>query len=403
MAMSKVKVVICGGGNAAHVAAGLASSHECLQTSVLTLYSDEAERWSNSLKTNDFTTVIFNPDESKTPIKSKPELITKEPADCVPTAEIIIFTMPAFAHETYLKSIEPYIKENTTIVGLPGQPGFEFQCFYILQSKAKYCTIMSFETLPWACRISEFGKSVDILAIKQTLSASLLSGQSRPDYCPLDILQWIMGEKPVLKLAGNYLEISLFFAMVHPALMYGKWKDWDGEPLEEKPLFYQGVDEVQVKYVDGISTEMIETARTIMLKRPHLDLSGCIHMFDWFKKYYSHTIADNSSLLACMKTNSAYDGMTHPMKEVEGGKFVPDFHYRYLCEDIPFGLAVTKGLAEIAGYDTPITDEVMLWCQEKIGKEYLVGQQLTGKDLCDTRAPQRFGFQTLDDLETLMS
>ncbi|XP_041358383.1 opine dehydrogenase-like [Gigantopelta aegis] len=402
MTTSKVNVLICGGGNAAHVATGLAASRESLRTSVLTLYSDEAECWANSLKTNDFTTLIFNPDGSKTAIKSKPELVTKEPADCVPTADIIIFTMPAFAHETYLTSIEPYIKENTTIVGLPGQPGFEFQCFYILKSKAKQCTVMSFETLPWACRISEFGKSVDLLGIKQTLSASFLKQQSRPNYNPLEILQTIMGEKPVLRLADNYLELSLFFAMVHPALMYGKWKDWDGEPVQEKPLFYQGVDDVQVRYVDGISSEMVQTARTIMAKRPHVDLSGCIHIFDWFKKYYSHTIADNSSLLSCMRSNSAYDGLTHPMKVVEGGRFVPDFHYRYLCEDIPFGLAVTKGLAEIAGYDTPITDEVMLWCQEKIGKEYLVGHQLQGKDLADTRAPQRFGFHTLDDLEALM-
>jgi hypothetical protein len=37
------------------------------------------------------------------------------------------------------------------------------------------------------------------------------------------------------------------------------------------------------------------------------------------------------------------------MLEVRPGKFVPNFGYGYLSEDVPFGLVATRALAEIAG------------------------------------------------------
>ena len=50
------------------------------------------------------------------------------------------------------------------------------------------------------------------------------------------------------------------------------------------------------------------------------------------------------------------------MKPAEGNPdmWVPNFGYRYLAEDIPFGLCVTKGLAQLAGVETPETDTVSM-------------------------------------------
>ena len=39
--------------------------------------------------------------------------------------------------------------------------------------------------------------------------------------------------------------------------------------------------------------------------------------------------------------------------EAEGGEgFMPNFRYRYFSEDIPVGLMVTRGVAELAGVPT---------------------------------------------------
>ena len=84
--------------------------------------------------------------------------------------------------------------------------------------------------------------------------------------------------------------------------------------------------------------------------------------------------------------------------ETEDGKFVPDFTHRFLTEDVPFGLVVLRGIAEIAGVPTPKLDTVLCWSQQKLGKEYLVGSRLIGKDIDATRCPQRYGYSTMEDV-----
>ena len=64
------------------------------------------------------------------------------------------------------------------------------------------------------------------------------------------------------------------------------------------------------------------------------------------------------------------------MKETDDHSFVPDFAHRYLTEDVPYGLVVIRGIAEIVQVDTPTIDKLLLWAQEKLGKEYLVGSKL---------------------------
>ena len=49
-----VVALICGGGNGAHVLGGIAASQPNTEARVMTLYADEAERWNNSMKNNDF-------------------------------------------------------------------------------------------------------------------------------------------------------------------------------------------------------------------------------------------------------------------------------------------------------------------------------------------------------------
>lgn len=77
---------------------------------------------------------------------------------------------------------------------------------------------------------------------------------------------------------------------------------------------------------------------------------------------------------------------------------MPDFNHRYLQEDVPFGLAVLKGIAELAGVSTPVSDRVLKWCQEHMGLDLIVGSQLKGKDIYLTRSPQAFGYLTLNEL-----
>lgn len=397
---NKLKVLVCGGGNGAHCLAGLSASNPDVETRVLTLFADEAERWSKILQDNDLIVTMVNSDGSSREIKSKPTLVTKDPKEAASGADVIFLVVPAFAHEQYFREISPFVGDNTLIVGLPGQAGFEFQCLYMLGEKAKTCIVMSAESLPWACRILEFGRLVQILGFKETLGVSKLQGsQSNVKGSPFDTVQKVLGPKPILREIQNYIAVNLMAkSIIHPPLMYGKWSLYDGTPLKEKPLFYQGVDEKQTKLLSGVSDECIAIGKAIEKQIPGIDMSEVIHIFDWYLAYYADQITDKTNLMTAMQTNKAYDGLLHPMKEVENGQFVPDFSYRYTAEDVPFGLVVMKGIGELAGVATPVMDEIITWAQGKLQQEYMVGSQLSGKDVSKTRAPQRFGFKSVQQL-----
>ena len=123
-----------------------------------------------------------------------------------------------------------------------------------------------------------------------------------------------------------------------------------------------------------------------------------VHIHLWLVRRYSHNISDKSTLYKAIQTNAAYQKINHPVKTTEDGKFVPDFTHRYMTEDIPYGLVVIRGIAEIVGAKTPNIDRVLKWCQEKMGKEYLVNSKLQGKDVASSRAPQRYGLTSLKSI-----
>ena len=104
---------------------------------------------------------------------------------------------------------------------------------------------------------------------------------------------------------------------------------------------------------------------------------------------------DKTSLKTAIQTNAAYQGIRHPVKRNKDGKFTPDFTCCYMTEDVPYGLVVIRGIAEIVRVETPNVDKLLTWCQRKMEKEYLVNSKLQGRDVVSSGAPQRYGLTTL--------
>ena len=83
--------------------------------------------------------------------------------------DIVVFMHPASAHEVFLHVLRPYIRPGVIIVGLPGEPGFEFQVREALGDIMQQCTIMNFESSPWVCNSTESGVVCDGFGTKETL------------------------------------------------------------------------------------------------------------------------------------------------------------------------------------------------------------------------------------------
>ena len=212
-------------------------------------------------------------------------------------------------------------------------------------------------------------------------------------------LQGLLGVEPKIVECPNVMSISLGNPgqVIHPGVTYGKWHSWDGKPLPQKPLFYHGVDTQTADVLEGISGDITAICKALKTLDPNFDCSEVKTIMEWYMASYSTSIADGSTLQKAMSTNSAYEGLCHPMKE-SGGGYVPDFQFRYLSEDVPTGLCFSRGVAELLNVKTPTIDKVLTWAQGKLSKEFLKDGKMNGKDIKDTRAPQAFGVTSKDML-----
>ena len=77
---------------------------------------------------------------------------------------------------------------------------------------------------------------------------------------------------------------------------------------------------------------------------------------------------------------------------------IPDLSSRYFIEDIEFGLCIIKAFAELCNLNTPKLDEVIVWSQNLLNKEYLVDNKLIGKDSKKLLIPQNIGINSKKEL-----
>lgn len=398
-----MKVLLCGGGNAVHVLTSLISAQPENDVSILTLFPGEAERLRKAIPEEGIQCVNDIGDD----VYGKPVMVyasVKEIAE--DNIDVVILALPSFTHESYLKALKSSLTPGVLIGAMPGEGGFDLTARHVLGDEfVTASSVFALETLPWACRIVEYGKSVEVLGTKKEVDVVIAPKQGESVDTALKVLQGLVGRLPVMKAACNFLAVTLMNinSIWHPTISYGYYRNKDvTKPFDEPPLFYQGADEYTGEMLGKISDEVLELKRVLVEKYPGLDLSSLRHVREWMIRSYGDDIEDKSSIYRMLLTNKGYRGLTHPMREVVdtsagGKKYVPNFNYRYFSEDVPMGLIVTRGIAELAGVPTPNMDSVILWCQEKMGKEYLAdGGTLTGKDLRTTRAPQTFGFTDLD-------
>lgn len=124
------------------------------------------------------------------------------------------------------------------------------------------------------------------------------------------------------------------------------------------------------------------------------------------REFYGDEIVDPTNTKTIFSTNKGYAGLFAPMNKTEDGKFVPNFRYRYLVEDIPNGLCVLKGIAMLVNVKTPCIDKIILWAQKHLKKHYLNEDGSVGPDFDKTHAPQATHIMDLtgsSDLNTLFS
>lgn len=384
-------LTICGGGNAAHVLIGLAGQTGW-DVAVYAPLADEAER----LRAGAGVTVW---QQGKTST-GRARHISADPAEVIPGADLILLALPAFAHQTMLRAMADFLEPGVMIGALPARGGFDWAAHSILAGRN--LTLFGLQTLPWACRIVAYGRAVEILGVKDVVNLAARPPTLAPRLAKELATLFNVSLEPV----SSFLTLTLANTgqLIHPGIMYGLCRGRETANFTKNniPLFYQGLDPPTAVLLQAMSDEVQAITKVLADNLPYFEPAEVAPLHTWLRRAYPADIGDRSTLHYAFVTNRAYAGLRLPTRAVEPNLFAVDFSSRYLTEDVPYGLVVTRGLAELAAVPTPTIDEVIDWAQARLGRCYLLNGHLSGPDLAETHAPQSYGIRNLEELAAFL-
>ncbi|KAL7537902.1 hypothetical protein ACHAWF_005929 [Thalassiosira exigua] len=333
-----LNILLCGGGNAIHVLSAYASAKSDTNVTILSLFPGEADKLRAAIPEEGIRCI----NDLGNDVYGKPNAVIDKAEEVPKNVDLVIFALPSFTHEMYLKALKPYLKPGVTIGAMPGEGGFDLCAIHNLG--ADFCrqsNLFALETLPWACRINEYGKSVEVLGTKKEVEVIVSPKRGTSKDSVSKVLHELIGRLPEFDPADNFLAVTLMNinSVWHPTISYGFYRNKDvAKPMDEPPLFYYGADEYTGDKLAKVSDEVMELKRVLLAKYPTLTLNSLHHVSEWMIRSYGDDIGDKSSIYTMLRTNKGYRGLTHPVKEVDvegNNKYLPNFRYRYFTEDIP--------------------------------------------------------------------
>jgi hypothetical protein len=388
-----MKITICGAGNAAQTLIALLAADNQRDVAVYAPLADEAARLGQAAQANGVTASFPGGKHHC----GHPAVVTADAATAGTGADLVLLALPAFAHEAVLRALAPHLPEDAWIGAFPARGGFDLLAQQVLGRLQENgaCVLFGLQTLPWACRIRDWGRAVDVLGAKAAVDVAVWPA-TRAGAVAATLSSLI--HAPLAPIA-NFLALTLANTgqIIHPGIMYGLFHRWDGTPFPaaQIPLFYGGVDGATAALLATMSEEVLAVRDAIARAAPGIDLSSVVDVQTWLLDAYPDQIADKHSVQAAFNSNTAYAGLRAPVEQAGEDGFAPAFGSRYLAEDVPYSLLVTRGIAELAGVTTPTIDRVICWAQARLGREYLVDGRVAGADIAASHAPQRFGIDSL--------
>lgn len=329
------KVCICGGGSLGHVCAGVLASQHDVEVNI---YTQRPEQWANEIKVTDLKGKIY---------EGHLNLVTHEPSEALQGCDIVLFCLPGFAIESTLTAIRPFIGD--AIVGsIVCSTGFFFAAHRVLGNEAR---LFGFQRVPYIARTEQYGHSANLLGYKPQIAIAVENVEEREAFRQLVEKLWLTPTK----LLNSHYEVSLTNSnpILHTGRLYAMWKDWKEEVYDHNILFYKEWTVEASQVLIDMDAEFMALLDVLPVEK------GAIpSLLDYYESY------DATSLCHKISHIPAFQNITSPMKQVEGG-WVPDFGSRYFTEDFPYGLFFIKKLAEEHGIATPTIDKVYAWGMSK--------------------------------------
>ncbi len=384
-------ITIIGGGNSAHVLIPLLSKTNL----TVNLLTRKPEKWSNEIDLD----YIKPNGKFVQSMKGQIDVISSDPNDVIPQADIIMFCIPVNVYREMLHRIAPFIKQNKRVyIGtVYGQGGFNWMCKEI-QTKYHLDKLVSFAIglIPWICRTIQYGKKglvygakpVNLVAVNPKHEFALLN---RVLLSPI-VEQWFGHGR--FQCVNHFLSLTLSVdnQIIHTSRMYGLFKETKGvwNQIEDVPLFYGDFSEKSADILKGLDDDYSLIRSAIKKKYKFND-------YKWMMGYITQdnltNLNNNQTIIETFENSSTLGAIKTPVIEVNG-QWILNRKHRFFYDDVFYGLCIAKWFAQKLNIQTPHIDDLLMWAQSYLNEPIIENNRLN----CDSsmkKNPFKFGLPSI--------
>lgn len=288
----------------------------------------------------------------------KLQLVTSDIEQALTGVEVVMISVPAFAHRTIATLCAPYLQEDQIVVLNPGSSFGVLEFKHALEEAGndKDVTVAETTSNIFGCRKVAEDK-VRIMAIKNKMPVSA---------SPKDRTEEVVAKlKPMFdefEAAESILDTGLNNGncVVHPApaVLNAGWIESSQGNFD---FYWKGMSPSVCKVMEAIDEERIAIGRALDFEAVTFKQS----MYDFYGKI-GETLHDFLS-----------QSTVHGGENVGNRATPPSLQHRYITEDVPYGLVPFSELAKVLGVPTPFMDAIILLASEMNGVNY----RETGRNL----------------------
>mgnify|MGYP000906023291 CR=1 FL=1 len=274
---------------------------------------------------------------------------TKDIADAMKGAAVLLVVVPSFAHEPIFKKMIPLLEDGQHILIVPGNfAAYRLKAMMDKFGCTKKVTISCTETMPYACRI----KSFDVVNIfKKKFTVHIATSPSSANDEVLGIFNDVFDGYVHFEKFDHLLMIDMSNVnfTLHPLPVLLNYGDIEKPPKTFRH-YMDGITPLISEQMHRMDAERVEAGKAV-----GFTLTPTLEML---KTYYGMN-----------ETKTIYEYVNSP--ETPYADLVGhNVRGRYLTEDVPGVVAPVSRIAEKAGFRTPLSSLVVDLASQLHGTDY---------------------------------
>jgi hypothetical protein len=331
-------------------------------------------------------------------------------------ADLVLLGCPVTAHASLLEHVLPAAaaQPSCAVGTLYAQGGFDWHVRRIAADRGldlSRTTVFGFKRFPFLATLERYGQASRLHGRFVRILLAL-DDPNKPRARGLDGLLREVFERPVERVS-HFLACTLNLSnqVLHPGIAWGLLEDQASRNFvwSEAPPFYGSCSAAAAGMMNDLTFEIRSLAERLepVLGLPivrHLGsepsiafLMGVRERTRFLERFGVARALRDEALARGFRSNARLAKVRLPVVPAPSGEgFVANFKSRMWTDDIPNGLCVLQGMAEIVGMQLPRIEQMIHAHQAWMGKSYLVRASdgrstLSGTDLAETNAPQVYG------------